>query len=122
MAQENNKKESECHKKYHHQRMRCMSLKPNDPVLVHAKAPSGDHKIADRWEDIQHRVLSQLSDQPVFRLQPVDAVTDENIRVLHRNMLFPVQSVTDSDSVITDDGKHVAVMKANLVMDIHFNN
>ena len=45
-AQKNNKKESECHKKYYDQRMRCMSLKP--------KALSGDHKIADQWEDIQH--------------------------------------------------------------------
>ena len=58
----------------------------------------------------------------------MDAVADENIRVLHRNMVFPVQSVTDSDSVITDsesecdDGTHAALMKANLIMDIHFNN
>ena len=36
-AQENNKKESECHKIYYDQRMRCMSLKPNDLVLVSAK-------------------------------------------------------------------------------------
>ena len=46
-AQENNKKESEHHKKYYYQRMRCMNLKPNDLVLVQAKAPSGDHKIGD---------------------------------------------------------------------------
>ena len=46
-AQENDKKESECHKKYYDQRMRCMSLKPNDLVLVHAKAPSDNHNIAD---------------------------------------------------------------------------
>ena len=121
-AQENNKKESECHKKYYDQRMRCMSLKPNDLVLVHAKAPSGDHKIAYQWEDIQHPFLSQLGDQPVFRVWPVDAVADENIRVLHRNMLFPVQSVTDSDSVVVDDDQHLALMKANLLMNIHFNN
>ena len=31
-----------------------MSLKPKDLVLVHAKAPSGDHKIADQWEDTQY--------------------------------------------------------------------
>ena len=43
-----------------------MSFKPNDLVLVHAKAPSGNHKIADQWEDIPHQVLSQLTDQPVF--------------------------------------------------------
>ena len=58
----------------------------------------------------------------------MDAVADEIIRVLHRNMLFPVLSVTESDSVMTDsesecdDGKHVALMKADLLMDIHFNN
>ena len=71
-AQENNKKESECHKKCYNQRIRCMSLKPNDLVLVCAKAPSDNHKIADRWEDIPHWVLSQLDDQPVFQVQPVD--------------------------------------------------
>ena len=65
-AQENNKKESEHHKKYYDQRKRCMSLKPNALVLVHAKVPSDNHKIADWWEDIQYQVLSQLGDQPVF--------------------------------------------------------
>ena len=74
--------------------MRCTSLKPTDLVLVHTKAPSDNHKTADQWEDIPHWVLSQLEDQPVFQVQPVDATNDENIRVLHRNMLFPIQSVT----------------------------
>ena len=120
-ARENNKRESEHHKKYYDQRMTCMALKPNDLVLVHVKAPTGDHKMADRWEDTQYQVLSQLDDQPVFRVQPVDATADENIRVLHRNMLYPIQSVTDSDSVI-EDKRHFALMKANLLMDIHFDN
>ena len=31
-----------------------MSLKPDDLVLVHAKAPSGYHKIADQWEEAPH--------------------------------------------------------------------
>ena len=47
VAQENNQTESKCHKKYYDKRMRCMGFKPDDLVLVHAKAPSGDHKIAD---------------------------------------------------------------------------
>ena len=64
-----------------------------------------------------HQVLSQFADQPVFQVQPVDAVSDENTRVLHRNMLFPVQSVTD----LMDD-KHFALMKANLLMDFYFNH
>ena len=57
-----------------------------------------------------------------FQVQPVDATNDENIRVLHRNMLFPIQSVTESDSARADNDKPVALMKANLLMDIHFNN
>ena len=67
-------------------------------------------------------MLSQLADQPVFQVQPVDDVSDKNIRVLHRNMLFPIQSVTDPDSVIVNNDKHFALMKANLLMDLHFNN
>ena len=46
-AQENNRKESEWQKKIFDQKMRCMSLKPDDLVLVHVKAPSGHHKIID---------------------------------------------------------------------------
>ena len=41
-------------------------LEPDNLVLVHAKAPSEDHKIADQWKATPHRVLSQLADQPVF--------------------------------------------------------
>ena len=65
-AQENNRKESECHKKYCDQKMRCMKLKPDDLVLVQVNALTGDHKIADQWEDTPHPVISQLNDQPVF--------------------------------------------------------
>ena len=60
--------------------MRCTSLKPDDLVLVHVKAPSGYHRNTDQWEDKQYQVLSQLGDQPVFRVQPVGAITDEKIK------------------------------------------
>ena len=66
IAQENSQRESECHKKYYDKRMRCMTLKPDDLVLVHAKAPSGDHKIANQYESVPHWILSQLAEQPVF--------------------------------------------------------
>ena len=66
VAHENNQKESEHHKKYYDKRMRCMTLKPDDLVLVHVKAPSAGHKITDQWEETPHQVLSQLADQPVF--------------------------------------------------------
>ena len=80
-----------------------MSLKPEDIVLVHAKAPSGQHKIVDQWEDEQYQVLSQLDDQPVFRVQPKMLLVIENIRVLHKNMLFPVQIVRDQSPTETTE-------------------
>ena len=46
-AQENNRNESECHKRYYDQKMKCMKLKPDDLVMVQVKALAGDHKIAD---------------------------------------------------------------------------
>ena len=52
--QDNNQKESECHKKYYVKRMRCISLKLDDLLLVCVKAPSRDHKIADQWEETAH--------------------------------------------------------------------
>ena len=53
-AQQNNRKESERQKRYYDQRMKCMSLKPDDLVLMHVKAPSGQDKIIDQWEDKQY--------------------------------------------------------------------
>ena len=50
----NNKRESECHKRYYDQKMRCMKLEPDDLAMVRVKALTGDHKIADRWGDIPH--------------------------------------------------------------------
>ena len=121
IAQENNQKESEHHKKYYDKRVRCLSLKPDDLVLVHVKAPSGDHKIADKGRNFTSS--AQLTSWSTsFWVQPVDAVGDENIKVLHRNILFPVQSPKELDSVIVNNGEHFALMKANLLMDLHFNN
>ena len=68
------------------QKMRCMSLRPKDLVLMHVKAPTGDHKIADQWEATPHCIYSQLANQPVFEVQPIDAEDDENICIFYRNM------------------------------------
>ena len=44
-AQENNKKESECHKRYYDQKMRCIKLEPDDLVMVRVKALTGIIKL-----------------------------------------------------------------------------
>ena len=59
-------------------------------------------------------------------MQPEDAVDDENIKVLHRNMLFPKQRVRDQSPTTTttesvnEKNMHFALMKANLLMDVYF--
>ena len=50
----------------------------------------------------------------------MDAVNDENIRVLHRNMLFPVHSVTDP--MMKNDDKHFFFDKGQFVDDLYIEN
>ena len=52
----------------------------------------------------------------IYQVQPIDAIADNNIRILHQNMLFPLQSKTESDE------QKSVLMKANLLMDVHFNS
>ena len=72
--------------------------------------------------------MSQIDDQPVFKVQPEDAVDDKNIKVLHRNMLFPVQTVRDQSPMtattesLNENKRYFALMKANLIMERHFDN
>ena len=70
-----------------------MKIEPGDLVLVRVKAFGPDHKIADRWEQTPYRVLTQLHNSPVFKVQPVDGEDENSVRVLHRNMLFPFQTI-----------------------------
>ena len=99
-----------------------MKLKPDDLVMVTVKALTGDHKIADQWEDTPDQVISQLGDQPVFKVQPVDATTDNNIKVLHRNLLFPLKKGEESNVKETGNEQNTALMRANLLMDIYFDS
>ena len=56
-----------------------------------------------------------MNDKPVFKVRPVDATDNKRDRVLHQNMLFPLQSVRDEDnSVIV---KSVALSQANTLMN-----
>ena len=63
-----------------------------------------------------------MNDQPVFQVQPIDAIADSNIKILHRNVLFPLQSNAKPDMEVTNGEQNSALIKANLLMDVHFNN
>ena len=93
-----------------------MKLAPDDIVIVRIKAFGLDHKIADKWKETPYRVLSQLEGQPVYRIQEIDSEGTDNIKVLHRNMLFPLLTL---QSDVTS--KQTVLVKANMLMDLYFS-
>ena len=121
-AQENNKKESEHYKKYYDQRAKCMELRPDDLVRVRIKALTGDHKIADQWESTPNQVINQLDGQPVFKVRAITTASDEDTRVLHRNMLLPIKASEGHTFTGQKNAQNMALMKANLLMDIYFSD
>ena len=100
-----------------------MKLVPGDPVLVRIKAFRVGRKITDKWEQQPCVVLEQMSNQPVFKVKPTGDDGEENIRTLHQNMLFPIQSnweEPEQESVPVQN-TNVALQKANLLMDAYFD-
>ena len=67
-------------------------------------------------------MIDQLDDQPVFRVKPITAISDKDIRIVHRNMLFPIKTSEEHTFTDQENTQSKAVMKANLLMDIYFND
>ena len=94
-----------------------MKLVPGDLVLVRLKAFSPDHKIADQWEQVPYKVLSQHNNSPVYKVQPINENMDGGVHTLHRNMLFPLQSIREDE----DLGQNDALVQADLAMMKYFS-
>ena len=99
-----------------------MELKPDDLVKVRIKALTGDHKIADQWESTPYQVIDQLGDQPVFKVKPITATSNEDTRVLHRNISLPIKASEGHTFTDQENAQNMALMKANLLMDLHFSD
>ena len=85
-----------------------MALVWGDVVLVRVKAFGQDHKIMDRWDQNPHIVVSQMGDEPIFKVQAKDAKDKEGIGILHWNVLYPNPGSTDwctgdNRSIIIDE-------------------
>ena len=115
-AKDYNQKEMNRHKQYYDRKIKCMNLCPDDIVLVRVKVFGNDRKVADKWEQSPYLVVKQISDKPVFRIRPLNAVDDSKDRILHRNMLFPLQTKKHTDNVKPMD----VLSKANQLMNLHF--
>ena len=63
-----------------------------------------------------------MGDQPVFKVRPITTTSDKYIRVLHRNMLFPIKTSKEHTLTEPENAQSITLIKANLLMDIYFNN
>ena len=72
-----------------------MKIEPGDLVLVRVKAFGPDHKIEDRWEQTPYKVLSQLHNSPVFKVQPVDGENENSILSVTSEHVIPFPNYQD---------------------------
>ena len=63
------------------------SLDVGDRVLVRSVRLRGKHKLADKWEETVHVVVSRKADLPVYTVKPENK--DGPLRTLHRDLLLP---------------------------------
>ena len=93
-------KEQSRHKKLFDLKTKELKLLPGDLVLVRIMAYKSKHKIQNRWEEDEYEVLSQPNPSiPVFK---VKNITNNTVKTLHRNLLFPLVSKSQEDSTNTN--------------------
>ena len=77
------------HRGLYNLRCRGATLSVGDLVLVKQTAWKGRHKIQDKWEDREYQVVDQPTpDIPVYTVQ---CLSGDQTKVLHRNLLLPLQ-------------------------------
>ena len=93
-------------KKRYDKRARGAVLQPGDKVLVRLVGLVGKQKLADKWEEPIYVVTTQPNaDIPVYGIRRIDGVGRK--RVLHRNMLLPVDSVPNQEITVPQDREAV---------------
>ena len=107
-------KETTSYKKYYDRNFKCAALRNGDLVMVRINRFGTDHKIADKWEQDPWEVLSQQDDSPLITVQNT---TTNEVRELHRNMLFPLRLVDPEDH---QSKETTALYKANRLMESLF--
>ena len=67
-------------------------------------------------------MIDQLDGQPVFKVRPITTASDKDTGVLHRNMLFPIKTSEEHTFTGQENAQSIALMKANLLMDMYFSD
>ena len=79
-----------------------MDIIPGDIVLVRQKVFGTQHKIEDRWELPVNKVLEQYGDGPLYKVQKIGGTEGKDLRVLHRNMLYPFIGVREENDILVE--------------------
>ena len=103
IAKEHIEKEVSRRKLYYDRKVHCMDIIPGDIVLGRQKVFGTQHKIEDRWELPVYKVIEQCGDNPLYKVQKIGGVEGEDVRVLHRNMLFSFIGVRETDEDNTEE-------------------
>ena len=96
------KRQQAKHRELYDQRCRGAELEVGDLVLVKQTAWKGRHKTQDKWENGEYQVVGQpIPGVPVYT---VKGYTGGKTRVLHRNLLLPLQGRIRQEGGIRGDG------------------
>ena len=77
------------HKGLYDKRCKGTELDIGDLVLVRKTAWKGKHKIQDKWESDEYQIIWQPN--PAIPVYKVESVGGGRTKVLHRNLLLPLQ-------------------------------
>ena len=90
------------HRGLYNLKCRGATLSVGDLVLVKQTAWKGRHKIQDRWENREYQVMDQPT--PGIPVYTVKCLTGDQTKVLHRNLLLPLQGRLRQEGEIVGEG------------------
>ena len=90
------------HRGLYNLRCRGATLNVGDLVLVKQTAWKGRHTIQDRWEDREYQVVNQPT--PGIPVYTVKSLTGGQTKILHRNLLLPLQGRLRQEGETVEEG------------------